>query len=195
MVLGYGVIGAILGFTIGYLVASILALTLVLRYTGVRDRLNGLELTRCLSELLVFSLPLYGATLVRNLINYYGNIVLAWHVSDYDIGNYNVVVSFAGMINVLINPVAMVLLSAFSKLDYRKNPHEVSVFFDYVVRYIVLIMAPIVVLVSMLSWDLVPLVYGKEYTHAPQYLSVHVLTPLLVSLGLVFRNFSVVIFQ
>ncbi|ABL79133.1 oligosaccharide flippase family protein [Thermofilum pendens] len=171
----YGVPGAVAGLVAGYALAAASGLAALYR------RLGRLPLAPAgeLKPLLGYGLPLYASSVLGTLSGIYQNSVAAWFATDVEVGNFKVAMNFAALIQLLVAPISLSLLPAFSRLSGDDSGR----FFRYAARYTGLILVPAGVYAAVESRDLVALVYGREYALAPGYLSLYSASLLLSGLG------------
>jgi len=180
VVLGFGVLGAIAGHVTSYMIAGLAgSLILSRHYRGLGKPSND-SFSNNLKTMLRYGLPLYLSALLALILSQYQTIILAFFVSNVEIGNFTIATNLSSMINVLIFPLA-VLFPAFSKVN--PNGEEIGRAFKLSVRYVALLVVPATVVVAILSKDLVYLVYGFSYELAPLFLSLYVLVFLFAGLG------------
>jgi len=169
-----GLLGAVQSQVLGFLLASALALLLSIRlYRGHSKGVASPGLYKSLTSMLNYGFPIYSSAFLMGLLARYQSAVLAWHASNAEIGNYGIAQNFTSLVTVLTFPVSTMLLSSFSKLDEKGDLRKL---FGYSVKYAQLIAVPACFLVAVTSRDLVELFYGSEYSMAPSYLTVYILT-------------------
>ena len=136
-----------------------------------------------------FGFPLYFSAVLLSFLGQFRSMVLAWFASDFEIGNYMVASNFLSLLSVLAVPISTALFPAFSKFDLNSEKGELGRFFRYSLRYVLLVIVPASMLVALVSRDLVYLVYGPQYSLAPFYLTLLVLTYLYMGFSLVVGSF------
>ena len=136
-----------------------------------------------------FGVPLYSSVLLLSFLGQFQSMVLAWFTSDFEIGNYMVASNFLSLLGVLAAPISTALFPAFSKFDLNREKDELKKFFKYSLKYILLVIVPASVFVALVSKDLVYFVYGPQYSLAPFYLTLLVLTYLYMGFSLVVSSF------
>jgi len=175
VVSGFGLFGAILSNALSYFLACVMALLFLMKLYKTHSRIaKNFHFTKSLAPMLSYGFPIYSSAFLMSLFARYQSAVLAWHTSDIEIGNYNIAQNFTSLVTVLTFPISATLLPSFSKLDKEKS--DLKKFYDYSVKYTLLIAVPASFLVAVTSRDLVQLFYGPKYSMAPAYLTIFILT-------------------
>jgi O-antigen/teichoic acid export membrane protein len=183
VLLGLGVIGAITGFVLGYVVAALVSVGLLVRnlYRPLHAGKDEGGSMTILKTMLSYGLPLFLSTLLFGLSSQLQTIILALFSSDAAIGNYKAALNFVALPTILTNAVVMSLLPAFSKL-YKESDH-VTTFFTLATKYTALVIIPLTTILILFAEDLVYLVYGASYQSAPFLLILSTTAYFLVGLG------------
>jgi len=185
LALGLGVVGAVVGNVFGVLVSGLFGATLyVLHYIAVRPQQerDG-SFSADVKPMVVFGLPLYVASVIHTLTNQYQNIVLAFFMTNNEIGNFGAALNFGVLIGVVGSPMTVSLFPAFSKIDSETGRGELRKLFEVSVKYTTTIIAPTVTAIAVLSKDLILAVYGNAFTLAPLYLGMYVTVFFLAAIG------------
>jgi O-antigen/teichoic acid export membrane protein len=175
VVFGLGTLGAVIGFSIGILVAGLTGMLLM--YTMYRSLSNSkdgkLELTKTVKTMLVYGLPLSIGAILTGFLTQFYSFIMAYFVTDNSlIGNYSVAVNFVVLINFFATPVTTMLFPAFSKLDAKKDKETLKNVFQYSVKYASLIVMPVATLVMALSQPAIATIFEDKYVQAPLYLAL-----------------------
>jgi O-antigen/teichoic acid export membrane protein len=183
VLLGFGVAGAAMGFTGGYIVATTIALPVlffkIIKPHGKRSKGGFME---TLKTLATYGAPLYISVLLAGFAPLFYQAVLAYSVSNSDIGNYSVASNFLVLLSVIPGSITTALLPAFSKLD-SSSAESIKSFFRRANKYSCLLVVPMVVLLAMLSKQVVEIVYGSAFQLASYFLLIGCLPYLLVGIG------------
>lgn len=175
VLLGFDYLGAIAGHVAGYAAFAVFTLARVAKRLGRVKPAPPAQVKTLLS----FGLPLYAGVVLSTLTSAYQMSVLAWLVSDVEIGNFRAASNFATLLGVLSIPIASALFPMFSALGVTES----AIAFRYSVRYTALVLVPAGVFTALAAPDLVRVVYGRMYSLAPLYLSLQALTYLYAGLG------------
>jgi O-antigen/teichoic acid export membrane protein len=199
VILGYGVLGATLGYTVASLFAGLIGITTLYfnvfrklrktenRRSGLRERLRGLRdtLKRTLKRMLKYGVPLSISSIMGGiLVQTYGLAMASFVLDNAILGNYSTAANFAVLLTFLSNPIATVLFPAFAKLD-PKNEHElVSNIFASSIKYTALVLVPATMAMMALSRPMVSTLYGEtRFTTAPFFLTLSIVINLLAIFG------------
>ncbi|MEM3403438.1 MAG: oligosaccharide flippase family protein [Nitrososphaeria archaeon] len=180
ILIGFGVLGAVSGHILSYFFAILAGgffFMGIYRALGNNSSLNFLHNVK---EMVSYGFPLYLSSLIGTVFNQLQLLILAFFVSNIEIGNFNVAVRLLTLVSVLVFPFVS-LFPAFSKV--RPGSVELNHLFKMSVKYTALLIVPATVLVSVLARDVVFTLYGRIYTQAPIFLSISVLTYLYAGLG------------
>jgi len=188
--LGYGALGAILGYTFSSVVACILAITLL--YFAIFKKLSPntstkLNGSQTLKLLLRYGVPLAIATILVGILLQFYSFMMASLVDITLIGNYRIASNFATLLTFFTFPISTVLFPAFSKLDPRKDPLTLKTVFTSSVKYTSLFLVPATMALMVLSKPIIGTIYGDKWFNAPLFLAFYVIPYLFA----VFGNISV----
>jgi O-antigen/teichoic acid export membrane protein len=185
IVLGFSVLGAVAGYVIASTVGFIISLTLVYRrYRQVkRSSLNPATASgrEALASMIAYGLPLYLSNTLSGFTATLRGVILAYFTTNFLIGNFNTAMNFTVLITLISSPIATALFPAFSKLE--SNGGETKTMFTYSVKYTSALIIPAAVFISTMSRDLIFLLYGEGYSHAPLYLALYTVNFLFAGIG------------
>lgn len=182
---GFAVVGAIIGHVVSYLIAGVVGVVLVLfllREKKVTVGAGGFSFSDNTKLLLRYGSPLYLSAVLVGVIPLLQNIVLAFFVSDAEIGNFKAATNFAMLMTILSVPIQTIMLPAFSKLKNGAT-EKISAFFKVANKYTALIVVPVTFLIIVFSDPIVRIVYGSTYNSASMYLWTYCIVYLLVGVG------------
>jgi O-antigen/teichoic acid export membrane protein len=183
VLLGLGVAGAVTGFVVGYLIAGIAGIALLLAVLHGQTMKQGeshfLENLKILTS---YGLPLYVSVLLTGFVLPYQNLILGLFTSDAEVGYFKAAANFVTLITVLSLPITTALLPAFSKLDTTTRG-KIKDFFKLANKYTTLLIVPCTVIMIVFSRDIVLIVYGSTFETASLYLSTNMILYLFVGLG------------
>jgi len=180
VVLGFGVVGAIAGHVASYMIACLAGSLILYKYYENLGKPSNNSFSRNLKAMLRYGFPLYLSALLTIILSQYQTIILAFFVSNVEIGNFTIATNLSSIISVLVFPLG-VLFPVFSKVN--PNGTELKKIFKLSVKYTALFIVPATVIAATLSKDLVYTLYGHNYSSAPTFLSLYVLTFLYAGLG------------
>jgi O-antigen/teichoic acid export membrane protein len=179
---GLSITGAIIGYTVSYIVAAATAIPLLWLILRKRKSGEGDNLRTNLKTLFQYGTPLYVSVLLTGFLPLLINVVLAFFTTDADIGNYKAAINFATLLTVLAIPITTILLPAFSKLNSTTN-QKIRDFFKIAVKYTTLIVIPVTFLIIIFSEEIVQIIYGGTYESASIFLSTYCLLYFSVGVG------------
>jgi len=179
IILGFGVLGALLGHVSCYIVAvtaGVAILTLKLH----KNHDNHKSGSRILKSMLKYGAPLYVSGLLGLFLLQYQTIIIAFLTSKAEIGNFQVATLFSTAITLLVFPFTA-LFPAFSKFDPKNG--QLSRFFKRSVKYNALVVVPASVAIAVMSKDLVFTFFGSDYNLAPTFVALYILMNLYAGFG------------
>ncbi len=184
--LGLGTIGAVVGFSMGVLVAGIVGvLSMFTMYRSFpKSTHSKLELIKTIKTMLRYGLPLsIGAIFIGFLTQFYSFIMAIFVTDNSLIGNYSVAVNFVVLITFFATPVTTMLFPAFSKLDAKKDKATLRQVYQYSVKYAALIVMPVTVMVMALAQPAIGTIFEDKYVQAPLYLALLSVIYLFSAMG------------
>jgi stage V sporulation protein B len=184
--LGYGALGAILGYTFSILVTGIVATTLL--YFAIFRKLdasttNTSDASQTLKPLLRYGIPLAIAAILGGILPQFYSFVMASFVDVAIIGNYRIATNFAILLTFFTVPISTVLFPAFSKLDPRNEQQLLKTVFTSSVKYTALFLVPATMALLVLSQPMISTIYGDKWLYAPFFLTLGVIGNLLAIFG------------
>jgi O-antigen/teichoic acid export membrane protein len=186
VVLGFGTLGAVIGFSVGVLFAGLVGVLLMYTmYRSLPKLENGkIEFLKTIKTMLVYGLPLSIGAILTGFLTQFYSFIMAFFVTDNSlIGNYSVAVNFVVLITFFATPVTTMLFPAFSKLDAQKEKDTLKNVFQYSVKYAALIVMPIATLVMALAQPAISTIFADKYVQAPLYLALLSISYLFSALG------------
>jgi O-antigen/teichoic acid export membrane protein len=188
VILGLGTLGAVVGFSVGVLVAGLTGVLLI--YTMYRSLpkppQGNLEFIKTTKTMLKYGLPLSIGAILTGFLGQFDSTIMAIFVPDNSlIGNYSVALNFVVLITFFATPVTTMLFPAFSKLDAQKEQDRAVLknVYQYSVKYAALIVVPITAMVMALAQPAINTIFEGRYAQAPFYLALLSVTYLLSALG------------
>jgi O-antigen/teichoic acid export membrane protein len=186
VLLGFGTLGAVIGFSIAISIAGVASVLLMFTiYRSLPKPTDSkLEIIATTKTLLKYGLPVsIGAILLGFLGQFYG-FILAIYVSDNAIiGNYNVAINFVVLITFFATPVTTMLFPAFSKLDAQKDKALFANIFQYSVKYASFVVVPVAMMVMVLAQPAIGTIFQNSYNQAPLFLALLTIAYLFTALG------------
>ncbi len=184
---GYGALGALLGYILGFLVAGIVSTSLL--YFVILRKIKASKITLPvfkvnLTGMLTFGVPLAVGTILAGLLTQFYSFLMAKYVLDTAvIGNYRTAINFAIVLTFFTTPIATVLFPAFSKINLQKEKELLEKVFRSSVKYTAFLIVPVTALMMVLSGPLIAAIYGGKWMLAPSFLALYVVVNLFTVFG------------
>jgi O-antigen/teichoic acid export membrane protein len=189
--LGYGTLGAVIGYTVGSVVgatiSAILFYLIIFRKLKVEDNVNS-GIFQILRPMLGYGVPLAIATLLGGLMTQFVSFMVASFADSVMIGNYGIATNFTILLTFFTFPISTVLFPAFSKLDGHREPQLLKTVFSSSIKYTALFIVPATLAIMVLSNQLIGTIYGDKWHYAPLFLTLYVTSQLFVIFGSLSNN-------
>jgi len=190
VIIGFSVLGALVGNIIGYAIAGICGVIILrtllskkhIATQNTSNKISHMEILKSeMKGLLYYGMPIFAAFLLAGFIPLYQNMVLANFSTDVVIGNFKAASNFAATLTLLSVPITTSLLSGFSKLDTAENQRKA--FFKMANKFTTLLVFPLIALFVIFANEIVQILYGSTYQSAPLFLALYSLLYLLMGFG------------
>lgn len=182
---GYGALGAIIGYSVSTLVASIIAMCLL--YLRLFRKLakdpSKTPIQKTLKPLIKYGYPLAIGGILSGLSTQIFMFLMATYCDTALIGNFRVAYNFSALLTVIVFPISTVLFPAFSKINPKKEHNLMQSLFESSIKYSALLLVPATLGMFVLSAPLIATIYGDKWAYAPSFLAPAVLGNLMVVLG------------
>jgi O-antigen/teichoic acid export membrane protein len=183
---GYGVYGAVWGFSIGYSLAAIYAF---LKLASLASQAPNFA-KPALMDVLGYSLPLYVPGLIGIPLSQFYNILRAVYVTDVEVGNYQVASNLLTPISIVAGSLSTALFTTLPQLIDKDCEFRDAV--NKAARYSAMAIAPVAMALALFSKQVVYVVYGSRYELAPLYLSIMAFSSLLAPFGVVTMYLNII---
>jgi len=158
---------------------STIALLVFIHSHYLKENFNFVPSKELMKGLTHFGLKSYAQNLSGHL-NYQISIyMIAWMLTEVDVGYYAVAVSFASVLWFFPNALGMVLLPALSS---KQDENEVNQMTTMVMRHTFYIVLGGIIVMAVLGQTFIPLFYGKAYM--PSYIPMMILLPGILAMSL-----------
>ena len=188
---GYGVLGVVLGWVIGDLLAVTLYSISVVRSKALGSITHNIIET--LPKLLRFSTPLYAASLISFLYTYFDKAVVLALLPLSDVGVYDVALKVFSVLVAFTAPLSSALFPYYGSAYGRSEHNLVSSAITRATKYSALIFAPLALGLFSTSRPLITLFAGQQYESGYTALSilsifalVYTISPALSNLLLIY---------
>jgi O-antigen/teichoic acid export membrane protein len=191
VLMGYGALGAVLGYAFAMALAA--AVALIILYFAEFRKLSGdpnskPATSEDLKTLLRFGVPLAISTMIGSMLAQFTSFIMASAVDLEMIGNYRIATNFVVLLTFVTVPIATVLFPTFSKIDPRNETSLLKTIFDSSVKYTILFLIPATMGLMVLSGPIVGTLYGDKWSYAPLFLTLYPITNLWAISGLISVN-------
>lgn len=186
VLIGYGALGATLGYTISISASALIGLATL--YLTVIRRLKAKNpekaiITPTLKKMLRFGVPLSISSIISGFLVQFYAFLMAIYCTDAMIGNYQAATQFATLLTFFTIPISTVLFPAFSKINPKKEGELLQTVFTSSVKYTALLLVPATTAIMVLSKPMISTLFGEKWAHAPFFLTLYVINNLFVIFG------------
>jgi len=186
VLLGFGALGAVLGYTFSFLVAGIVGSTILyflLFRTLKRTKINRFKASKTLRNMLHYGVPLSISSILGGFLVQFYSFMMAFYCSDAMIGNFQAATNFAVLLTFFTIPISTVLFPAFAKLDSQNDSQLLKTVFTSSVKYTAMLLVPATAAVMVLSKPMISTLFGEKWVYAPFFLTLHVIANLFSGFG------------
>lgn len=181
IVLGYGLMGSLVGSAVAYGVGALISTV----YTYIHYRHLTLDndqdpLFKYISSMLKYGLPLYASSVITLIMDTLRNSILSYIADDFVVGNFNVALRFTIILSLFMTPVSTALFPAFSKIGINE---ELQRFFKIALKYATIFIVPVTLFTIVMSREIIYLFFGRRYLLAPFYYVFIALSYLYTGIG------------
>ncbi len=184
---GFGVSGAVVGYTTGVMGGSLIGLILMMEiYHGLRREnvfAEPLKVWETMKFMFRYALPLSFSTIFTSFLVQFYSFIIAIYASNFLIGNYAVANNFIVLLGFFATPITTMLFPAFSKLDAVKDKETLKIVFKSSIKYSSLLVIPPTIAVISLANPIVSALFGVKYASAPLFLALLAANYLLTAFG------------
>jgi O-antigen/teichoic acid export membrane protein len=184
---GFGVAGAIAGYSGSLTLASIAAVAVlwarmkkassmkgnnveVAEAASIQGRASRLSFTSDIRTMLVYSFPLFLGQFALSISAQYVVVVLAAISSNTQVGFYASAVNVTVAISLCSSAISQTLFPAFAHLDGMKG--DVGRAFEYATKYMGFVIVPIIFLLMGSASKIIAVLYPPSYAPASPYLVI-----------------------
>ncbi len=179
ILLGYGVIGALLGFSAGLAVSFLLQLYLVHRKYPLKFKFNGMF--KRMKETINFAKHLTLSGMISTVLLYFSVIYLGFFEIPSIIGFYGIAQKIGASLDLFGASIALALIPMFSEaFGRRRSGINVERLFYYSVYFSLVFATPAIMLVVIFAQPLILLFFGAAYLGATPYLQLIAVSLLII---------------
>lgn len=164
--------GAIVGYIIALLVASIFQIIVTSRRSRVLFVWEGMW--KRIKEMLRFSMPLTYSNIVGTLVGNFSVIFLGiLLVATSAVGYYGVASRIGTLIDVVAGSLAVIAIPTFAEaINSRHISDKVGKFFYYSIYFGLLFTTPMIAYVTVFSYPLITTLFSAQYAGATFYMQL-----------------------
>jgi O-antigen/teichoic acid export membrane protein len=181
VLVGLGVLGALIGFIFSSMVTGVITLLMLFaRKTHIRTTIsNFFQDTK---TMISYGFPTYVGGIVLGFATQYVTIILAAIASNSVVGYYQAASNFMVTISIISSAIYIALFPAFASLDGKQGDTVLA--FKYAVKYASYIISPTIFLLIGAAEPLINIIYGHSYLSAVIYLQLLAFSYLPLVFGL-----------
>ena len=158
--MGFGIIGAVFSYLIGFVITISVALFVVLRkFPAIRAKTRKVSVNR---EMLMFAWPLMIAAYIKTVMSWTDTIVLGFFGMAFDVGLYNIAMPTAGIIFMVAVAFRLMLNPVLSELHAKENEGETRTVFRSTSKWIFAITFPMMLLFMLFPDNILGILFGAE---------------------------------
>ena len=185
VILGYGVLGAVIGYTLSYVAAAFIGLATFyfLLIRPLRRKATRNSITKTLRTMLNYGVPLSIASILGGVLAQIYAFMIIPLTTNAMYGNYTIALYFSVLLTFVTTPIATVLFPAFAKLDPHNEHELLKNVFASSVKYASILLVPFTMAIMVLSGPMIGTLYGGKYPYGPFFLTLYVISNLFVVFG------------
>jgi O-antigen/teichoic acid export membrane protein len=171
IVLGYGVIGASVGWVLAIIGMSVLAFYFLERkvFPILNTEVKAVSMDK---ELFFFSVPLTFAGLAGLIAGYTDTLMLGFFCTVSEVGIYNVAMPTASLLGIVVSAFGIIFMPVATELYARDKMDDLRNIYSSVTKWIFSIVLPIFLLMSLFSTSIIRIMFGTEYIEGATALSI-----------------------
>ena len=181
---GFGVFGAVTGYTVGFLFAGAAAGLAFygLRLRGAAGEGDGGRFFADVKEMVSYGLPIYAGSLISGLATYFVTLLVAVIAVNAVVGYYQAASNITSGYSLALAAITLALFPAFSSL--HGTGADTGMAFRHATKFVAYIMAPIILFMVGGSGLIVKILYGSAFSSASGYLVLLALSDVPPVIGL-----------
>lgn len=184
--LGYGIIGAVLAYTIGYIISVIIGAYLLIRFSPMLGkRIDSLSVKK---DLFSFSWPLIISGYLWMVITWTDTMLLGFFWNSSDVGIYNAILTTAAVLLVVIDAFIYIFMPVISELYAKGKKREIFDVHRSLTKWIFMINISFFLLMVLFPDNVLGVLFGKDFFDQHIYAASTVL--IILSTGNMIRIFG-----
>lgn len=198
ILLGFYVLGAVIGTIIGFAIAAVLSLLLFRERVwkdikGAKKTLRHINEYSLAKKLLIFSLPVTVVGLAELALFDTGTYIINIFLNETYVGYYNIVSPVSRIPLVISSSIAVAMLPAASEALSLKNNHVIEKYVVYSYRYMILVLLPLCALIILFAQPILAIIFPRAplaYNVAGGALTILVVAMAFFSIYIVSSSIS-----
>ena len=186
VLVGYSALGAVLGYTVSYIIAALISIILLYFHISRKIKAKNpqeMSIKETLKRMLRYGVPLSISSILHGFLIQFYAFLMAIHCTDTAIGNYQVATRFTTILTFFTIPILTVLFPAFSKINPQNEKELLQTVFASSIKYTSLILVPTTIALMTLSKPMVNTLFGEKWVYASLFLTLYVIDNLFVVFG------------
>ncbi|MCL4375801.1 oligosaccharide flippase family protein [Candidatus Marsarchaeota archaeon] len=185
IMLGYGPLGAIIGYFLGSLFALIAGVFFISKHSKVHFVSHGLR--KRIGRMLKFSLPITVSNVLSNVANNLAIVLLSVLFSAGVVGAYGISLRVGNLIDMVAGSIAVVLIPMFATAIHGSSKGKnLDKFYGYSIYFAMFFTMPLICYIAIFSGNIIATVFTSSYSQSYIYMP-------LISIGILiglFWNYS-----
>jgi len=171
LALGFGVLGAAIGWVLAIIAMSFLAAYFLERrvFSIFNTKIKSIPMER---ELFSFSWPLMFVGVLALITGLTDTLMLGYFESTYDVGIYNAALPTASLMGIAAGSFAIIFMPVISELYSKDKIEELRKTYSTVTKWIVSLVFPGFLLMFLFSRPILRILWGSEYVIGAIALSI-----------------------
>ncbi|MGC8629124.1 MAG: oligosaccharide flippase family protein [Candidatus Micrarchaeia archaeon] len=188
VLLGFGVLGAVLGLFAGLLLGTCVLLVFISRHAKLSIHVDNLA--KRMKSIFSFSMPIAGSNFVSALPSNLAVVLLGMYAAKSVVGDYGVASRVASILGIFTGSLVVMLPLLSGMLARKRTNKEFGSVLSYLLYVIFLFSTPFVVFFAMFSHEIMSTVF-PEYAGVYEYITLMSLSVLFSMLSAPASSFIV----
>ena len=168
--LGFGIIGAVYAYYIGYVLACILGIYFVNKAFPIfRKSIKAKPITK---TLFLFSLPIILGSFMRMIMNWFDIFMLGVFVSSAEVGIYSMAIATAALVLVMAEAFNYIYLPVASEMFGKGDLKGISVIYKSVVKWVFSLSFPLFLIMVFFPSTILNILFGGDFVNGSVVLGV-----------------------
>ena len=171
IVLGYGAIGASVGWVLAIIGMSVLAFYFLEKkvFPILKTKVKAVSVDK---ELFLFSFPLIFAGIAGLIAGWTDTLMLGYFRTPSEVGIYNAAMPTAKLLSIVLGAFVIIFMPVSTELYARNREGDLRNVYSSVTKWIFAIVLPGFLLLSLFSTPIIKIMFGLEYEEGEMALSI-----------------------